>query len=82
MSSIARLGEGLAHHLALLHFDYVAARTGEYGLDLFGTLRDLVERRRLVLLIQSRHSFAELLPPDHPLSSLTQLQTLELRSAG
>lgn len=67
--------------LALLHFDYVATRTEEYGVDLCATLRDLVERRQLVLLIQSRRSFIELLPQDHPLSSLTQLQTVELGSS-
>ena len=56
----------------------VAARVVEYGVDLCATLRDLVERRQLVLLIQSRRGFVELLPKDHPLSSLTQLQTVEL----
>ena len=71
-------GDGRAIHLALLHFDNVATREVEYGVDLCAALRDLVERRQLVLLIQSRRSFVELLPKDHPLSSLTQLQTVEL----
>lgn len=72
-------GRQAAVQVALLHFDYVARRNSEYESDLFGTLRDLVQRRKLVLLIESRRPFVELLPLDHPLSSLTQLHGVELR---
>jgi len=64
--------------LALTHFDLTANRP-IYGVDLFSTLKYLVmESRKLVLLVQSRHPFATLLPAGHPLSEV-DLQTVELR---
>ena len=51
-----------------------------YDLELFSALRNLItESRKLVLLIQSRIPFIELLPHDHPMSSITNLKTIELR---
>ncbi len=51
-----------------------------YDIDFFSSLRNLItESRKLVLLIQSRIPFIELLPHDHPLSSITNLKTVELR---
>ncbi len=65
--------------LALLHFDLVATRKRQYEIDLFAALRDLItEKRKLVLLIHSQRHFIELLPSDHPLSSITDLKTVEL----
>jgi hypothetical protein len=65
--------------VALIHFDRVAHRTTDYGLDLYTALRYLVmESRKLVLLIQSRVPFAALLPKDHPLSPI-DLKTVELK---
>ena len=66
-------------HLAMLHFDYAAERDN-YGLDLFTTLRHLMMgSRKLVLLAHSHKDFANLLPKHHPMSSLTSIQTVELR---
>lgn len=64
-------------YLALTHFDLVPHRD-HYGVDLFAALRYLIESRRLVLLAQSRSSFANLLPRDHPLSEV-DIKTVELR---
>jgi hypothetical protein len=67
--------------LAITHFDMVATpdRQKEYGIDFFATLRDLITaKRKLILLIQSRSPFGELLPKDHPLSSITNLVNIEL----
>jgi hypothetical protein len=67
--------------LALMHFDNVRARRKTYGLDLFFTLRHLTsDERKLVLLVESRTPFKELLPKDHPLSGL-HLDTIELRGS-
>jgi len=64
--------------LALTHFDMVAHRPN-YEVNLFAALRHLIsDCRKLVLLIQSRAHFIELLPKDHPLSSITDLKTVEL----
>jgi hypothetical protein len=63
--------------LALLHFDLAGPRLGEYGVDLFASIRSLVEDRRIVLLIQSRRAFMQLVPREHPLSQV-QLNTVEL----
>ncbi len=66
--------------MAMVHFDMVAYRDKTYGMDFFSALRDLVaEKRKLILLIQSRSHFNELLPADHPLSSITNLKTVELK---
>jgi hypothetical protein len=63
--------------VALLHFDH--SRDRNYGIDLFAALRYLImESRKLVLLIQSRQPFIELLPHDHPLSTI-DIKTVELR---
>ena len=57
--------------LALMHFDNVRARKKIYGADFFFALRHLIsDERKLVLLAESRAPFKELLPKDHPLSSL------------
>jgi hypothetical protein len=66
-----------ALYIGLLHFDYSMVRSEEYGADLFGAFRELVQRRKLVLFVQSRRSFVELIPIEHPLSSI-ELQTVEL----
>lgn len=65
--------------VALLHFDLAKDRQNEYGIDLFAALRYLImDSRKLVLLIQSRRAFIELLPHDHPLSAI-DIKTVELR---
>ena len=66
--------------LALLHFDMAVPRLGEYGRDLFAAVRNLIEERRLVLLVQSRRPFMQLVPREHPLS-MVQLNTVELDGA-
>jgi hypothetical protein len=63
--------------LALLRMDYVRVR--KHGIDLFSTLRNLMmDKRVLVLLVESRQPVIELLPHDHPLSSI-DLKIVELR---
>lgn len=86
-----RLLRGLPFsRLALAHFDLVAHRPEEYGLDLFSTLRHAIApwpsehaahaaEKRLALLIQSRRPLAALLPADNPLSKL-DVKTVELRA--
>jgi hypothetical protein len=65
-------------HLALTHFDHVAHRA-DYEIDLFTALRyQMTESRKLVLLIQSQEPFLNLLPKEHPLSSITAPKTVEL----
>jgi TIR domain len=64
--------------LAMIHFDMVRFRPS-YDVNLFGTLRYLMmDARKLVLLIESREFFVNLLPADHPLSSITAIKTVEL----
>lgn len=63
--------------LAMVHFDMVRFRPN-YDVNLFGALRHLVTERRLVILIQSREFFMNLLPAYHPLSSITNIKTVEL----
>jgi hypothetical protein len=66
-------------HLALTHFDHVAHRA-DYEIDLFAALRyQMTEARKLVLLIQSQKPFLNLLPKEHPLSSITTPQIVELK---
>lgn len=71
-----------ATSIALIHFDIVADRTQRnphYNVDLFAAWRDLItEKRKLILLIQSHAHFLQLLPNNHPLSSITDLKTVEL----
>jgi len=63
--------------LALVHFDHAIHRDG-YGIDLFSALRFLImDSRKLVLLAESRRTFAALLPKGHPLS-LIDMKTVEL----
>ncbi len=65
-------------YLALTHFDLAAYRPS-YDVNLFSSLRYLMmEKRKLVLLIQSRAPFDVLLPRDHPLSQM-DLKTVELK---
>jgi len=64
--------------LAMIHFDMVRFRPS-YDVNLFGALRHLMmDSRKLVLLIQSREFFANLLPAGHPLSSIVTIKTVEL----
>jgi hypothetical protein len=68
-----------AAHLALTHFDHVAHRA-DYEIDLFAALRyEMTESRKLVLLIESQKPFLTLLPKEHPFSSITTPQTVELK---
>lgn len=66
--------------IALLHFDMVMQHEDyKNDVELFAALRNLVtEKRKLILLIHSRAHFGELLPTNHPLSSITDLKTVEL----
>lgn len=65
--------------LAFRHFEHVASPERNYGLDLFNALRHFVsDERKLVLLVESRTPFRDLLPRDHLLSRL-QLHSVELR---
>jgi len=64
--------------LALTHFDLAALRPA-YGVDFFAALRYLVmDRRQLVLLVQSRQPFMTLSPAGHPMSEIN-LEVVELR---
>lgn len=70
----------LLTRLLFTNFDMVARRDYRNKDDLFSSLRHLIsDRRKLVLLIQSRSYFRDLIPADHPLSSITTLKTVELR---
>jgi hypothetical protein len=64
--------------LALTSFDHVSHRLDEYGIDLFVALRDLIQSRKIILLVESRTPFANLLPHDHPLSQIT-ISSVELK---
>jgi hypothetical protein len=66
-------------HLAMINFDYVRFRP-DYDVNLFGALRHLMTNpRKLVLLIQSRESLANLLPAGHPLTPTdVTVKTVEL----
>jgi hypothetical protein len=64
--------------IALTHFDLAGTRP-HYGVDLFSSLRYLMmEAGKLALLVHSREHFANLLPPDNPLSTIV-IETVELR---
>lgn len=64
--------------IALTHFDMVVHRPN-YEVNFFAALRHLMtEQRKLALLIHSRAHFVELLPANHPLSSISNLITVEL----
>ncbi len=64
--------------IALTHFDMVVHRQN-YEVNLFAALRHLMtEQRKLALLIHSRAHFVQLLPANHPLSSISNLITVEL----
>jgi hypothetical protein len=65
--------------IALGHFDLAIYRQ-EYDVNLFAALRYIVmNKRQLVLLIQSRAPFLTLIRADHPLSQI-DLKTVELRA--
>jgi len=65
--------------LIMKHFHEVICRR-YYDNELFSSLRYLMtESQKLVLLIQSRKPYAEILPHDNPLSSVTNLKIVELR---
>ncbi len=68
--------------MTLMHFDILAdrvRRTPSFNVDLYAAWRDLMtEKRKLVLLIHSHAPFMQLLPMGHPLSSITDLKTVEL----
>jgi hypothetical protein len=57
--------------LALTSFDHVSYRLHNYEFDLFVALRELMQDRKLTLLIESRAPFATLIPQVHPLSGIT-----------
>ena len=64
--------------IVLKHFDMVVHRPN-YEVNLFAALRHLMtQQRKLALLIHSRVHFVQLLPADHPLSSISNLITVEL----
>ena len=67
-----------AARLALTSFDNVSHRLDDYGVDLFVALRDLMQARKLILLVESRTPFANLVPHDHPLSQIT-INSVELK---
>lgn len=65
--------------LIIKHFHEVIYRN-YYDNELFSSIRYLMtESQKLVLLIQSRKPYAEILPHDNPLSSVTNLKVVELR---
>jgi hypothetical protein len=71
---------GSARRVAIIYFD-LAGHREHYNWNLYGTVRNLIsESRKLVLLIQSHKSLANLLPPDNPVSSLldTSIKTVDL----
>jgi hypothetical protein len=80
---LVTLSRELANHsrtslLALAHFDFIVGE--EYGTRLLPALRNLVtEKRKLVLLAQSRRPFAKLLPNDDPFASTDIFTMIELR---
>jgi TIR domain len=67
--------------LAMIHFDMVRFRPS-YDVNLFALLRHLIiDSRKLVLLIQSREFFANLLPAGHtlnPFDDVPFIKTVEL----
>lgn len=66
-------------HLALTHCDMVPY-SYKNDINLFAALRHLImDKRKLVLLAQSRKPFAALLPQDHPLSEI-DLKTVQLQA--
>lgn len=67
-------------YAALIHFHRIATRNDyKDDYDLFGALRNLVtEKRKLILLLQSRFAFIESLPQGHALSSFSNLKHCDL----
>jgi len=66
--------------LVLQHFDIAAHEDRRYGVDLFAALRFLMENKNLILLVQSRKPFYELVPRDHFMSCIESLLVMvELR---
>jgi hypothetical protein len=68
--------------IAMLHFDRVNKYdTGHDMESLFSALRYLItDEKKLIMLFQSSVHFNELLPKNHPISSITNLKTVELGS--
>jgi hypothetical protein len=66
---------GPACLLAVAHFDTVVER--DYGTDLFHALRFMANRKKLVLLVQTRGPVGMILPPTHQLSGI-DFKTVEL----
>jgi hypothetical protein len=63
--------------LAFRHF-ILNSRVNNYKPDFFSALKHLVDKRKLILLIESRAPYATLLPLANCLSKL-QMKTVELR---
>jgi hypothetical protein len=75
----SRLVSGLPSlQLAIQHFDMVVTNRREYTDQLFATLYNLTQERKLALLVVSHSPYATLLPADHPISSI-QFKTVELK---
>lgn len=73
------LSDALTHApraVALVHFERAEHRN--YETDFFAALRHGTGQRRLRLLVESRVPILELVPRDHPLSSMN-MTTVELR---
>jgi hypothetical protein len=81
LPELGRVLDSLGHsRLALSHFDLAPSRD-DYDVNLFSALRFIMEKRQLVLLIQSRTPLSALLPRGHPLSELENLiRTVELQA--
>jgi TIR domain len=80
LPELGRVLGSLGHsRLALSHFDLAPYRP-DYDANLFSALRFLImEKRQLVLLVQSRTPFSALMPPGHPLSEI-DIRTVELQA--
>ncbi|RJP33257.1 MAG: toll/interleukin-1 receptor domain-containing protein [Candidatus Omnitrophota bacterium] len=65
--------------VALTHFDLANHRYRPYyDVDLYGCLRSLMEKRKLIMLFESHSPFSELIPRDNPLSAI-DLKTVEIK---
>jgi hypothetical protein len=80
LPELGRLLDSLGYsRLALSHFDLTPSRP-DYDANLFSALRfAIMERRQLVLLVQSRTPFSALMPRGHPLSEI-DIRTVELQA--
>ena len=65
--------------LGFIHFEFAAReRMQRYGMDLLSSIRFMIGQRKIILLVHSSVPFLELLPQEHPLSSLTSIQKIHL----